>query len=60
MHFEPEEADVRLRYRLDGILIDVLTFDQETYRLLLSRLKLLSGLKLNITGEAQDGALASR
>jgi len=55
IHFEPEETQVRLRYRLDGVLIDVLSFDQETYRLMLSRLKLLSGLKLNITDEAQDG-----
>ncbi len=55
VHFEPEEAAVRLRYRLDGLLVDVLTFDHETYHLALSRLKLLSGLKLNITGEAQDG-----
>jgi type II secretory ATPase GspE/PulE/Tfp pilus assembly ATPase PilB-like protein len=55
IHFEPEETDVRLRYRLDGVLVDVLTFDQETYHLVISRIKLLSGLKLNITGEAQDG-----
>jgi type IV pilus assembly protein PilB len=55
IHFEPEDIDVRLRYRLDGVLLDVLTFDHETYRLALSRLKLLSGLKLNISGEAQDG-----
>lgn len=55
VHFEPEEQHVRLRYRLDGVLVDVLTFDQETYRLTLSRLKLLSGLKLNIADEAQDG-----
>ncbi|MBP9711254.1 MAG: Flp pilus assembly complex ATPase component TadA [Candidatus Pacebacteria bacterium] len=55
VHFEPEEEHVRLRYRLDGVLVDVLTFDHETYRLTLSRLKLLSGLKLNIVDEAQDG-----
>ena len=55
IHFEPEEVNVRLRYRLDGILVDVLSFDNETYRLALSRIKLISGLKLNITGEAQDG-----
>lgn len=55
IHFEPEEKDVRMRYRLDGVLTDVLTFDKETYHLMLSRLKLLSGLKLNITDEAQDG-----
>ncbi len=55
IHFESEEVAVRLRYRLDGVLVDALTFDHETYRLLLSRLKLLSGLKLNVTDEAQDG-----
>ena len=55
IHFEPEETQVRLRYRLDGVLIDVLALDNETYRLLLSRLKLLSGLKLNIIADAQDG-----
>ena len=55
IHFEPEEAAVRLRYRLDGVLVDVLPFDHDTYRLALSRLKLLSGLKLNVQGDAQDG-----
>lgn len=55
VHFEPEEKDVRLRYRLDGVLVDVLSFDHETYKQMLSRLKLLSGLKLNIGNEAQDG-----
>jgi len=55
IHLEPEEGYVRLRYRLDGVLTDVLQFDNETYNLLLSRIKLLSNLKLNIKGKAQDG-----
>ncbi|MES2007197.1 MAG: type II/IV secretion system protein [Patescibacteria group bacterium] len=55
VHFEPEENDLRLRYRLDGVLVDVLTFDHDTYKLVVSRLKLLSGLKLNIDASAQDG-----
>jgi type IV pilus assembly protein PilB len=55
VHFEAGEGSVRLRYRLDGVLIDVLTFDPDTYRQIVSRIKLLSGLKLNITDEAQDG-----
>lgn len=55
VHFEPEEGRVRLRYRLDGVLVDVLAFDHDTYKLLLSRLKLLSGLKLNVEVQAQDG-----
>ncbi len=55
IHIEPEESYIHLRYRLDGVLVDVLDFDSSTYNLLLSRIKLLSGLKLNIHQEAQDG-----
>jgi type IV pilus assembly protein PilB len=55
IHIEPEEEYVRLRYRLDGVLTDIMQFDLETFGLLLSRIKLLSGLKLNIKSEAQDG-----
>jgi type IV pilus assembly protein PilB len=55
VHLEPEENEVRLRYRLDGVLTDVLRFEKETYNLVLSRIKLLSGLKLNVKGSAQDG-----
>ncbi|OGG54759.1 hypothetical protein A3C20_03930 [Candidatus Kaiserbacteria bacterium RIFCSPHIGHO2_02_FULL_55_25] len=55
VHLEPEEAGVRMRYRLDGVLVEVLVFDTPTYALISSRLKLLSGLKLNIKNAAQDG-----
>ena len=55
VHIEPEETYIRLRYRIDGVLTDVLSFDIETYKLLLSRIKLISGLKLNIRKSAQDG-----
>lgn len=60
IHIEPEEKEVRLRYRLDGVLGDVTTFDRETYLLLLSRVKLLSGLKLNVKEEPQDGRFSVR
>jgi type II secretory ATPase GspE/PulE/Tfp pilus assembly ATPase PilB-like protein len=55
IHLEPEQRDVRMRYRLDGVLNDILKFDQETYKLLLSRIKLTSSMKLNVRGKAQDG-----
>ncbi|MES2060153.1 MAG: type II/IV secretion system protein [Patescibacteria group bacterium] len=55
VHIEPEESDTRLRYRLDGVLVDIEKFDHETYRLILSRLKLLSNLKINVKQTAQDG-----
>lgn len=55
VHIEPEEDDARLRVRLDGILQDVVFFDHNAYHHLLSRLKLLSKLKLNINNKPQDG-----
>ncbi len=55
IHIEPEDKETRLRYRLDGVLVDIESFDHETYDLILSRLKLLSGLKLNVKQNAQDG-----
>jgi type IV pilus assembly protein PilB len=60
IHLEPEEEYVRLRFRLDGILIDVSRFSRTIYPLLLSRVKLLSGLKLNVHSEAQDGRFSVR
>ena len=55
IHIEPEETFIHLRYRLDGVLVGVIDFDPETYNLLLSRVKLLSGLKLNVKKDSQDG-----
>ncbi|MGB8815867.1 MAG: GspE/PulE family protein [Minisyncoccia bacterium] len=55
IHIEPEETYVKMRYRLDGVLVDVIELSNENYNLILSRIKLLSGLKLNVNEEAQDG-----
>ena len=55
VHIEPEQMQVRLRFRLDGVLNTVLDFEYETYAYVLSRIKLISGLKLNVKAEAQDG-----
>lgn len=55
IHLEPEDGNVRLRYRLDGVLTDVLHLDKDTYELMVSRVKLVSELKLNVKEKAQDG-----
>ncbi len=60
VHLEPEETNIRLRYRLDGVLQEVITFDNETYSLVLSRIKLISGMKLNIKKDSQDGRFSIR
>lgn len=55
VHIEPEENFVRLRLRLDGVLQDIYHFNYETHKLLNSRLKLMSGMKLTASAIAQDG-----
>ena len=55
IHIEPEKEGVRVRYRLDGVLVEITRLDEDTNRLLLSRIKLLSGMKINVKGSAQDG-----
>ena len=55
IHLEPEERSVRLRLRLDGLLTDVFSFDEKLYHFVSSRIKILSGLKLNVKDRAQDG-----
>lgn len=55
VHIEPQEKKVELRLRLDGVLHEVAEISQKLYPLLLSRIKLISELKLNVHDRAQDG-----
>lgn len=56
IHIESTRGGARLRLRVDGLLHDVVeNFSPATYHALLSRLKLLSGLKLNVHNQPQDG-----
>jgi len=55
IHIEPEEERTKMRIRVDGVLQDVFHLDRKTYESVLSRIKLLAGIKLNITQKSQDG-----
>ena len=55
IHLEAEEGKTRLRLRIDGLLTDAYTFDAALAHQLNSRIKLLAGIKLNVTDRAQDG-----
>lgn len=55
IHIEPEVQAIRLRYRLDGVLLDIFSLDSMLCGRIMSRLKLLSGMTLNQRKEAQDG-----
>lgn len=55
IHLEPKDGSVGFRLRIDGVLHEIFDFSYDVYQLLLSRIKLVSGLKLNIKNKAQDG-----
>ncbi|KKU14628.1 MAG: hypothetical protein UX23_C0012G0020 [Parcubacteria group bacterium GW2011_GWB1_45_9] len=60
IHFEAETDHVKFRLRVDGVLHDIFNLDSQEYGFLLSRVKLLSKLKLNVVTEAQDGRFTIR
>jgi len=55
VHIEPAEDAVRLRYRIDGVLQEIGNLPKERYFLLLSRIKMIGKMRLNVRKEAQDG-----
>jgi type IV pilus assembly protein PilB len=55
VHIEAEQEHIVVRFRLDGILHDVAEVPLEQYKRLVSRIKLLSSLKINVTDVPQDG-----
>lgn len=61
IHLEAAEEESLLRLRIDGVLHTAFDkFKTQTYHSIVTRIKLLSGLKLNIHGEAQDGRFSIR
>ncbi len=57
IHIEAEEADVKVRYRIDGDLRDAAVLPKTAWHQMISRLKLLAGAKMNIEGTPQDGRI---
>ncbi len=55
IHIEPTEEKAKMRIRIDGVLQDVVEFDKKTYNSLISRIRLTSGVKLNVENKPQDG-----
>jgi len=55
IHFEPQADGIRLRYRLDGVLQNITLLPTSVYHYILSRVKVLAGMKINIRDVAQDG-----
>jgi len=55
IHIEPEEHFIKIRLRLDGVLSDVGHMSKQYQKAVISRIKILSKLKLNVEDRPQDG-----
>jgi type IV pilus assembly protein PilB len=55
IHIEPQESQTRVRYRIDGVLQEKLVLPSAIHESLVSRLKIMSGLKLDERRVPQDG-----
>jgi type IV pilus assembly protein PilB len=55
IHIEPSEKDVRVRYRIDGILHTSLMLPKSVQPSIVTRLKILSNLKIDESRLPQDG-----
>jgi len=55
IHLEPQEDKTRVRYRIDGILHEKLVLPKNVHDALVSRIKILSGMKIDEKRIPQDG-----
>ncbi len=55
IHFEPMRDAIQIRARVDGVLREIGMLTHNEYKYILSRIKLLGGVKFNIYEKAQDG-----
>ncbi len=55
IHIEAEEKDVKIRFRIDGILHTVAELKKELWPRVISRIKVIAGLKINVEDKPQDG-----
>jgi len=60
IHIEPFEDRVRVRFRVDGVLITSLTLPKNLDTAVATRIKILSDLKIDETRLAQDGRFSTR
>ena len=55
LHFQPQEDGILLRLRLDGVLVQVLSFSHQEFWKYMQKIKFISGVKMNIDYIPQDG-----
>ena len=59
IHIVPEEQEVQVRYRIDGILHDTVSLPHEVHSALLTRIKVLANMNIAERRRAQDGQFSA-
>jgi type IV pilus assembly protein PilB len=59
IHIEPQDGRVRIRYRIDGALHDVLALPEDIGPALVSRVKIMGGMNIVERRRPQDGQIAT-
>lgn len=57
IHLEPREADLLVRYRIDGVLHEIMTVPRSVQPAVLSRLKIMARLRIDEKRIPQDGRI---
>jgi general secretion pathway protein E len=60
IHVHPYEAKIQIRYRVDGILYDVLSLNRNVLSLIVSRIKVMAGMDIAERRMPQDGRCSVR
>ncbi len=60
IHVEPEESELRVRYRIDGNLHEALKIPKKNQNAVLARLKIMSGMDITESRVPQDGRFKIR
>jgi type IV pilus assembly protein PilB len=60
IHIEPEEKTSLIRFRIDGVLQDVLRVPREIHERVISRIKVMSNLRTDEHLSAQDGKMVEK
>lgn len=58
IHFEPEEAFLRIRYRIDGVLTQVRSLHKSYWSAMVVRLKVISNMNIAESRAPQDGRVS--
>lgn len=57
IHFEPQDKEIVIRFRIDGVLHEVGLLSKENYEVILNRVKVQSHMRIDEHFSAQDGAI---